>query len=106
ILDGSIPSTKVHEDEHCLAFRDIAPAAPTHVVLIPKEKAGMSQLSKATPANKEVLGHLMLVAGEIGRKECPEGFRVVVNDGVQGAQSVYHLHLHVIGGRQMAWPPG
>jgi histidine triad (HIT) family protein len=106
ILDGSIPSTKVHEDDLCLAFRDISPAGPTHVVLIPKIRDGLTQLSLARSDQKGILGHLMYTASQIGKAECPDGFRVVVNDGVEGAQSVYHLHLHVIGGRQMNWPPG
>ena len=96
----------MHEDDLCLAFRDIAPAAPTHVVLIPKNRDGLTQLSLARDDQKDILGHLMYTASQIGKAECPEGFRVVVNDGVDGAQSVYHLHLHIIGGRQLTWPPG
>ncbi len=106
IIDGSIPSNKVHEDDLCLAFRDIAPQGPTHVVIIPKVRDGLTMLSKAREDQKGILGHLMYTASQIGKAECPEGFRVVVNDGKEGAQSVYHLHLHVIGGRQMNWPPG
>jgi len=63
-------------------------------------------LSNARDDQANILGHLMLQAGKIGKKECPNGFRIVVNDGVEGAQSVYHLHLHILGGRQMSWPPG
>ena len=106
ILSGDIPSTEVYSDDQCYAFRDISPAGPVHVLVIPRVKGSLSQLSKANESDKAILGHLMYVASVIGRKECPEGFRVVVNDGVEGAQSVYHLHVHVIGGRQMAWPPG
>jgi histidine triad (HIT) family protein len=106
IVTGAIPCDKVYEDDTVLAFRDINPQAPVHVVVIPKHRNGLTQLSKAVGSNKEVLGHLFFVAGQIGQKECPNGFRLVVNDGSDGAQSVYHLHIHVLGGRQMQWPPG
>lgn len=106
IVAGEIPCDKVYEDETVLAFRDINPQAPVHILVIPKQRNGLTQLSKAVGSNKEVLGHLLFVAGQIGQKECPKGFRLVVNDGSDGAQSVYHLHIHVMGGRQMAWPPG
>jgi histidine triad (HIT) family protein len=106
ILSGEWSSTKVYEDDECLAFRDVNPQAPTHVLIIPKDRDGLTQLSKATERHRAILGHLLLVAQQVGKTECPEGFRVVINDGVHGAQSVYHLHLHVMGGRQMGWPPG
>eukprot|EP00243_Klebsormidium_subtile_P004519 TRINITY_DN18538_c0_g1_i1.p1 TRINITY_DN18538_c0_g1~~TRINITY_DN18538_c0_g1_i1.p1 ORF type:complete len:222 (+),score=37.08 TRINITY_DN18538_c0_g1_i1:58-723(+) len=107
IVSKEIPATIVYEDDLVLAFRDINPQAPTHIILVPKQRNGLTQLSKATEANKEVLGHLLLKAGEIAKAEkLDEGFRVVINDGPQGCQSVYHLHLHIIGGRQMKWPPG
>ncbi|KAL6072996.1 Cyclin-dependent kinase 6 [Balamuthia mandrillaris] len=105
ILRKEIPATIVHEDEQCLAFRDINPQAPVHILIIPKEK--ITQLSKAKKEHAGLLGHMMLVAGEIAKKEnLGEGFRVVVNDGKKGCQSVYHLHLHLLGGRQLGWPPG
>mmetsp|Transcript_82026 Transcript_82026/g.235659 ORF Transcript_82026/g.235659 Transcript_82026/m.235659 type:complete len:140 (+) Transcript_82026:73-492(+) len=106
ILAKQIPSNPAFEDELCYAFHDIAPQAPVHVLLIPKVRAGLSQLSNATDDHKALLGHLMLKAGELGRQLCPEGFRLIVNDGADGAQSVYHLHIHILGGRQMKWPPG
>merc|ERR1712232_563853 len=106
ILSGKWPSDKVHEDDICLGFRDINPQAPTHILLIPKKRDGLTKLSSAREDQKDVLGHLLYTASLIGKKECPEGFRVVVNDGEHGAQSVFHLHLHIIGGRQLAWPPG
>ncbi|GMH49494.1 hypothetical protein TrRE_jg1288 [Triparma retinervis] len=106
LLSGDIPSTEVHSDDLCYAFRDISPQGPTHVLVIPKDRDGLTRLSSAREDQKSLLGHLVYTAGKIGKKECPEGFRVVVNEGVQGAQSVYHLHVHVIGGRQMNWPPG
>lgn len=106
IISGEWSSDKIHEDDLCLAFRDITPQAPVHFLVIPKNRDGLTQLSKAREDQKALLGHLMFVAQELGQKECPEGFRISINDGKDGAQSVYHLHLHVMGGRQMAWPPG
>jgi len=106
IISGKWDSDKVYEDDRALAFRDIQPQAPVHILVIPKNRDGLTQLSKAREDQKELLGHLMYVAQEVGQKECPGGFRVIINDGKDGAQSVYHLHLHVMGGRQMSWPPG
>eukprot|EP00956_Cyclotella_meneghiniana_P017637 scaffold28929_cov71-Cyclotella_meneghiniana.AAC.15 len=106
LLSGEWPCTKVHEDDLSLAFRDINPQAPVHVVVIPKNRDGLTQLSNARDDQKDILGHLLFVAQMVGEKECPQGFRIVINDGEHGAQSVYHLHLHVMGGRQMGWPPG
>ena len=106
ILSGEWSSNKVHEDDLCLAFRDINPQAPVHVLVIPKHRDGLTQLKNAREDQKDILGHLMYVAKTIGASECPDGFRIVINDGEHGAQSVYHLHIHVFGGRQMQWPPG
>ena len=106
IVSGDIPSDKIHDDDLCIAFRDVNPVAPVHFLVIPKNRDGLTQLSKAREDQKALLGHLMYVAKELGQKECPGGFRVVINDGKDGAQSVYHLHLHVMGGRGMNWPPG
>ena len=106
LLSGEWPSEKVYEDERAFAFRDITPQAPVHILVIPKTRDGLVSLSKAREDQKELLGHLMYVAQEIGKKECPKGFRIVINDGEEGAQSVFHLHLHILGGRQMNWPPG
>lgn len=106
IISKEIPADVVYEDEVCLAFRDVAPQAPTHMLLIPKVRAGLTGISKAVPANAAVLGHMMVQAGRLGAEHCPSGFRLVVNDGPQGAQSVYHLHVHLLGGKQMGWPPG
>jgi histidine triad (HIT) family protein len=88
----------------CLAFRDINPQAPVHLLVIPKKK--IDQLSRAKPEDAPILGHLLATAGKLGREHCAAGFRTVINDGKNGAQSVYHLHVHVLGGRQMLWPPG
>ncbi|CAM9671796.1 unnamed protein product [Phaeothamnion confervicola] len=106
IVAGEIPATIIYDDETCLAFRDISPQAPTHFLVIPKHRDGLTQLSKATPAHEPLLGHLMYVAQLVAKQEgLDNGFRVVVNDGPEGCQSVYHLHLHVVGGCQLGWPP-
>ena len=107
IIAKQIPSTIVHEDDVCLAFKDISPQAPTHILVIPKVRAGLTGISKSThEAHDAVLGHMMVEAAKIGRECCPTGYRLVVNEGADGAQSVFHLHIHVLGGRQMTWPPG
>ncbi|KAI3965766.1 hypothetical protein MKX01_010723 [Papaver californicum] len=107
IISKEIPSTIVYEDEKVLAFRDINPQAPVHVVVIPKFRDGLTELGKAEPRHSEILGHLLYTAKMVAEKEgILDGFRVVVNNGPGGCQSVYHLHLHVLGGRQMKWPPG
>ena len=106
LLSGEWPTDKVYEDDRAFAFRDVNPAAPVHILVIPKNRDGLVSLSKAREDQKELLGHLMYVAQEVGKKECPNGFRIVINDGEEGAQSVFHLHLHILGGRQMGWPPG
>mmetsp|Transcript_104414 Transcript_104414/g.185675 ORF Transcript_104414/g.185675 Transcript_104414/m.185675 type:complete len:134 (+) Transcript_104414:29-430(+) len=106
IIAKEIPSDVVFEDEHCLAFKDINPQAPVHILVIPKVRDGLTGISKATTGNKAVLGHMMVEAGRIGRENCPDGFRLVVNDGKDGCQTVYHLHIHILGGRGMTWPPG
>jgi histidine triad (HIT) family protein len=95
----------VYEDEHCLAFRDINPQAPTHVLIIPKRE--IPRLSDATAGDESLLGHLMLAAGKIARSlGVEEAFRLVVNNGADAGQSVFHLHLHLLAGRTLRWPPG
>ncbi|XP_047494521.1 uncharacterized HIT-like protein Synpcc7942_1390 isoform X1 [Penaeus chinensis] len=105
IIDKSIPAEIVYEDDKCLAFRDISPQAPTHILVIPKKRLAM--LSDATEEDNSLLGHLLLTANKVAAQEkLDNGFRIVINNGKDGAQSVYHLHLHILGGRQMSWPPG
>lgn len=107
IVSKDIPATIIYEDSLALAFRDINPQAKTHFLVIPKIRAGLTRLSKATEEHKMLLGHLMYTAQLVAKQEkLDAGFRVVVNDGVEGCQSVYHLHLHVLGGEQLTWPPG
>ena len=109
LIAGEIPATVVKEDEWILAFKDINPAAPAHVLVIPKDRNGLTRLSKATAENVEILGRLLLAAGEIAKDESlgfGEGARIVVNDGKVAGQEVFHLHVHVLGGRPFLWPPG
>ena len=108
IVSKEIPADIIHEDDLCLAFRDISPQGPVHFLVIPKNKDGLNKLSNAREDHKALLGHLMYTAAAVAKQEglADGGFRTVINDGVHGAQSVYHLHIHVIGGRQLAWPPG
>ncbi len=106
MLRKEIPADVVHEDDHCLAFRDIAPQAPTHILVIPKQP--IIKLADASEDDRAMLGHLLWVAGEVARKEGfdEDGFRVVINNGVRAGQAVFHLHVHVLAGRDMQWPPG
>jgi histidine triad (HIT) family protein len=105
IVAGEIPAQKLYEDDSTLAFADIHPQAPTHFLVIPKQH--LDSLAQATEANKDILGHLTLVATDLAAKQnLPKGFRIVVNTGPDGGQTVDHLHLHVLGGRAMHWPPG
>jgi histidine triad (HIT) family protein len=105
IAAGEIPSTAVYQDELAYAFADLNPKAPVHVLIIPREHIG--SLAEAGAEKRALLGHLMVVAGKIARqKSLAKGYRVVVNTGEDGGQTVEHLHLHLMGGRQMTWPPG
>jgi histidine triad (HIT) family protein len=105
IVAGSIPSKKVREDETLLAFYDIDPKAPIHILVIPKKH--VASLADAKKADEALLGRLLIAAAEIAREQgLARGFRVVISTGAEGGQTVDHLHLHVMGGRQMHWPPG
>lgn len=107
IVAKQIPSAVLYEDDTALAFRDISPQAPVHFLVIPKQRGGLSQLSKAQEGDERLLGHLLYVASKVAKQEqLSHGYRVTINDGPNGCQSVYHLHLHIMGGRQLAWPPG
>lgn len=109
ILSGEIPATVVKEDDKILAFQDINPAAPAHVLLIPKDRDGLTRLSKATKEQSQILGHMLVAAGEIAKDESlgfGDGARIVINDGTAAGQEVFHLHIHVLGGREFTWPPG
>ena len=104
ILRGEIPCDQVHADDLCLAFRDVQPQAPVHVLVIPRRP--IAQLADATPEDQALLGHLLLVAAKVARQEGLSSWRTVINSGAEAGQTLFHLHVHVIGGRPMAWPPG
>ena len=105
IVDKEIPADIVYEDDLCLAFKDIMPCAPVHILVIPKKP--IPRLCDATDADKMLLGHLNLVANQVAADAgIGEAFRLVVNNGADACQSVFHLHYHVIGDRQLQWPPG
>jgi histidine triad (HIT) family protein len=104
ILRGEIPCDQVYADDQCLAFRDVAPQAPVHILVIPRRP--IVSLAEARPEDADLLGHLLLVAATVAREQGLEGFRTVINSGASAGQTVFHLHVHVIGGRPLAWPPG
>ena len=105
IIDVEIPADFVYQDEHCLAFRDVSPQAPTHILVIPRKE--IPSLADATAEDHGLLGHIQLVIRRIAVEEgLADGYRVVTNIGGQGGQSVPHLHYHLLGGRQLDWPPG
>ena len=106
IIAGEIPSTKVYEDDDFFAFRDINPQAPTHVLIIPRRH--VERITDASEADAELLGRMQLLANKIAQQEgiVSGGFRTVLNCGEGAGQSVWHIHLHLLGGRPMLWPPG
>lgn len=105
IIRREIPADIVYEDDLALAFRDINPQAPVHILVIPKKP--IVKLADAEPEDHKILGHLLLIVKRVAEQAGLEnGYRVVINNGPDGGQTVYHLHLHILGGRQMAWPPG
>ncbi len=105
IIDREIPANIVYEDEHCLAFHDVAPQAPTHVLVIPKKP--IESIDQIADEEASLLGHLWLVLRNLAQQlNLGEGYRVVVNCGADGGQTVDHLHFHLLGGRSLSWPPG
>lgn len=106
ILRREIPAEIIYEDAWCLAFRDINPQAPIHVLIIPREE--LEGLQVAAPRHQALLGHLLLVAAQLAAQEgiAEKGYRCVVNAGPDGGQTVSHLHVHLLGGRHLSWPPG
>jgi len=105
IIEGSIPSTAVYQDELCYAFLDIDPKAPVHALVIPRRH--IASLAEAEKNDEGLLGHLLWAAAEVARmKGLANGYRVVISTGKDGGQTVDHLHVHVLGGRAMHWPPG
>lgn len=104
IINREIDADIIYEDEQSLAFRDVNPQAPTHFLVIPKKP--IAKLSDADEEDRDLLGHLLLVAGKVARQEGLEDFRLNVNNGAGASQTVFHLHVHVLGGRSFSWPPG
>ena len=106
IADKEIPSATVYEDDHVVAFKDINPQAPTHILIVPRKP--IPRMAAATGADHAVLGHLLLKAAQVAREQGLEksGYRLVFNNGPDAGEAVPHLHCHILGGRQMKWPPG
>lgn len=106
ICDREIPAEIVYEDDQCVAFRDISPQAPIHILIIPRKP--IARVALASAEDQALLGHLLMVASRVARSEgvADAGFRLVINNGPDGGEAVPHLHVHLLGGRQMAWPPG
>ncbi len=105
IIDKEIPAELLHEDDFCIAFPDISPQAPVHILIVPKKS--LMKLHDANPEDQALLGHLMLVANQLATKlEVDQGYRIIINNGAKAGQSVFHLHVHLLGGRVMNWPPG
>lgn len=106
IIAGDVPARIIYQDDLVAAFYDVDPKAPTHILIVPKKR--IPRIAEAAPEDHQVLGHLLLkaaeVAAQVGLKE--SGYRLVINNGSDGGESVSHLHCHILGGRKMAWPPG
>ena len=105
IIDREIPAEILHEDDTCIAIKDIEPQAPIHILIIPKTK--IIRIAEANESDLPTLGHLLLIAQKLAKEQkLGDGFRIVINNGPQGGESVPHLHVHLLGGRQLKWPPG
>jgi histidine triad (HIT) family protein len=105
IIARQIPADIVFEDDQCLAFRDISPQAPVHILVVPKKP--IPRVGEASSADRALLGHLLFTVAEIARSEkLVDGYRTVINNGANGGETVPHLHVHLLGGRKLAWPPG
>ena len=104
IIDKKVPADIVYEDELAIAFKDISPQAPVHILVIPKKQ--ISKLSDSTNQDQELLGHLLLVVNKITTDKNILDYRVAINNGVEAGQTVFHLHIHILAGRIFGWPPG
>ena len=104
ILKGEIPCEEIYSDEKCLAFKDVSPQAPVHILIIPRKK--IKSLKETSVDDIEILGHLLLVASKTAKVTGLKSWRTVINTGEEAGQTVFHLHLHIIGGRELKWPPG
>ena len=106
IVDREIPADIVYEDDLCLCFRDINPQAPIHLLIVPKKP--IIRIAEAADEDQDILGHLLLTAKSVAKQEgfAESGFRTIINNGSDGGEAVPHLHLHILAGRQLTWPPG
>ena len=104
IINREIPADIIYEDDISIAFNDISPQAPTHILVIPKKE--IQKISEADESDKELLGHLLLVAKKITDENNIKDFRLVINNGAEAGQTVFHLHIHILAGRAFGWPPG
>lgn len=106
MIAGEVAADLLHQDDACIVIRDIKPQAPTHILVIPREH--MESLNEASHRDEALLGHLLRVGARIANEEghAEDGYRTVINNGTEAGQSVFHLHVHVLGGRPMSWPPG
>ena len=105
IISKEIPAEIVYEDDQCLAFKDVNPQAPVHILIIPKKS--IAKVADADVNDQNILGHLLLKAGEIAKQlGVKDAFRLVINNGEDAGQTVFHLHIHLIAGRSLSWPPG
>ncbi len=106
IRDEEIPADIVHQDDLCIAFRDISPQAPLHILIVPRKP--LPRIGEAEPGHQALLGHLLLTAAEVARRQgvADSGYRLVINNGRNAGEAVPHLHVHLLGGRKLEWPPG
>jgi len=106
IIAGEIPTQIVYQDDQCVAFRDIDPKAPIHILIVPRR--AIPRMAAAAPEDEALIGHLLVTAAQVARQEgiADSGFRLVINNGPDGGETVPHLHVHLLGGREMGWPPG
>ena len=106
IISGDIKGDIIHEDDKCLAFADISPQAPTHLLVVPRKH--IASLAEATDEDRDVLGHLLLVGAQLAKQKgiIERGYRTVINTNAEAGQTVFHIHVHILGGRQLGWPPG
>jgi len=106
IIAGEIPSSKVYEDDMCIAFNDLHPQAPTHILIVPREH--IASLDEATDDHRPLLGHLLFCAAKLAREKgfSENGYRLVINTNDAGGQTIFHIHVHLLGGRQFIFPPG
>jgi histidine triad (HIT) family protein len=105
IIDHEIPAKIIHEDDRCVAFHDVNPQAPTHVLIVPRKP--IDKVENMSEPDGALVGHMVYVATQLAKKlNLESGYRLVINNGADGGQTVFHLHLHLLGGRSFAWPPG